>query len=294
MKELITIITPTYNRLKEITELYDSLCNQSNKNFVWIVIDDGSEDNTHTFFDKIIKSSNIKIEYYYKKNGGKHTALNYAFKKIKTKLFCVVDSDDYLIKDAIQIIKNNYDKYKNDDIFGFVYLKGYSIDNPTTVKFRDDEFVGDYILDIINKQPHGDRFEVFYTDLIKNNEFPVYKNEKFIGEGYFWNKISRNKRLVFINKVLYICDYLTGGLTRQGRKMRIMNSMGGMTHANEYIKKDYSLKLRIKNMILLQAYYYFAKEQGKEPLIIKNSFLKIICFVPGFVLYLLWKKKYYN
>lgn len=294
MKEIITIITPTYNRLKEIKKLYKSLCEQNNKLFVWIVVDDGSVDNTKSFFDEITKTSDFKIKYFYKDNGGKHTALNYAFKHIKTKLFCIVDSDDYLIADAVQTIINNYNNYKNDDVYGFVYLKGYSVDKPITVEFKNDVFVGDYIQDIINKQPHGDRFEVLYSELLKDHEFPVFENEKFIGEGFFWNELSRYKKIVFINKVLYICDYLSGGLTKQGRKMRIMNSLGGMRHAEEYIKEDYSLKIRIKNMILLQTYCWFAKKQGKKPLMINNSFLSVICFIPGFILYLYWKAKYYN
>ena len=292
MREVITVITPTYNRLKEIKKLYSSLNEQKNKDFVWLVIDDGSNDNTKSFFKNLNKSIDFKIEYYYKSNGGKHTALNYAFKKIKTSLFCVVDSDDYLAENAIQVIIDNYNFYKEKGVYGFVYLKGYSISNPITMKFKEDVFIGDYIKDIINKQPHGDRFEIFYSELLLNHKFPIFKDEKFIGEGFFWNEISRNKKIVFINKVLYICDYLTGGLTKQGREMRILNPLGGITHAQEYIKKDYCLKIRIKNMILCNTYYYFAKSQKKEPIKINNSLLKIICIVPGYILFVFWKKKY--
>lgn len=292
MTELISIVTPTYNRNKEIKSLYKSLIKQKNTNFIWIVIDDGSTDDTKKFFDKVINNSPFKVEYYYKKNGGKHTALNIAFKKLKTKLFCIVDSDDTLTNDAIQNVYEVYEQYNSKNVFGFVYLKGYTINKPVTEKFNKDIFIGNYIKDVTNKMSAGDRFEIFYSELLSNHQFPIYEGEKFIGEGYFWNDISRNKNLVFINKIIYLCDYLTGGLTMQGRKMRINNSMGGITHALEYIKKDYSIKIRIKNMILYNTYYYFAKSQKKNPEKISVSFLKIICMIPGYFLYLYWNKKY--
>ena len=96
MKEELTIITTTYNREKEIIRLYKSLCNQTDKNFIWLIIDDGSTDNTNQQIQKFQSENKIKIEYLYKDNGGKHSALNFSSDNIKTEYVLIVDSDDFL------------------------------------------------------------------------------------------------------------------------------------------------------------------------------------------------------
>lgn len=292
MKEFLTIITPTYNRVSNLNKLYETLCIQTNKDFVWLVIDDGSQDDTYKYINTIVNDNKINIKYIRKENGGKHTALNIAFDNLTTELFLVVDSDDRLTTNAVEEIYIYYNKYKNDKIGGFVFLRGYSENESITIKFKQDEFKGNYIKDIINKQPAGDRVEVFYTCLIKENRFPIFENENFIGEGYFWNRISKGFDLVFINKIIYIGEYLDGGLTKSGRKMRINNSMGGMYHALEYINNCYSLKLRIKNMILALVYRRFAAKQEKKPLKIKINILSVMCYIPSIIIYYYWKNKY--
>lgn len=293
MNKFLTIITPTYNRVNNLKKLYETLCIQTNKDFIWLVIDDGSQDDTYKYFNTIVNDKIIDIKYIRKENGGKHTALNTAFDNLITDLFLVVDSDDKLTTNAVEEIYIYHNKYKKDKIGGFVFLRGYSEDESITIKFKQDEFKGNYIKDIINKQPAGDRVEVFYSCLIKENRFPIFENEKFIGEGYFWNRISKNYDLVFLNKIIYIGEYLDGGLTKSGRKMRIDNSLGGMYHALEYINDCYSLKLRIKNMILALVYRKFALKQGKKALKIKgNILLHMLCFIPSIVLYNIWNHKY--
>ena len=106
----ITILTPTYNREKLLHKLYKSLCNQKDKDFEWIVVDDGSNDNTDEYIETIQKKADFPIRYYKKNNGGKHTALNYGCQYVKTKLVFIVDSDDTLTDDAILTIQRIYEK----------------------------------------------------------------------------------------------------------------------------------------------------------------------------------------
>ena len=258
MKEFITIITPTYNRKKEMINLYKSLVNQTYNSFRWLIIDDGSTDKTEEEIQNLSNEKNFPIDYIKKENGGKHTALNVAFENIQTEMFIVVDSDDLLTKEAIETVYKYYQKYKEEDLAGFVFLRGYSQNKSISVEFRKDEFIGNYVKDVQNKQPSGDRAEVFYTREIRDNRFPVFENENFIGEGFFWNKISKKKNMLFVNKIIYICNYLEGGLTKTGRKLRISNPLGGMEHSREFLEKEYSLKLRMKNYLLYMVYYRFA------------------------------------
>ena len=292
MKEFITVITPTYNREKNLQKLYDSLTSQTNSNFIWLVVDDGSTDNTEKVMKDFKKDNKIKITYIKKKNGGKHTALNIAFDSINTDLFFVVDSDDYLTNDAIETIFSYFKKYEDKSLAGFVFLRGYSENKSVSVKFEKDEFIGNYVKDIINKQPSGDRVEVFFSKYLFNNRFPEFENEKFIGEGFFWNKISKKHDMLFVNKIIYICEYIDGGLTKSGRKMRIKYPLSGMEHAKEYLNKEYSMKLRIKNMILYQVYYRIANKNHIKSEKLPFSILKMICFVPSLFIYYYWTLKY--
>ena len=92
---IVTVVTCTYNRSKLIGSLYDSLLKQTDKNFKWLVIDDGSSDDTCQLIDKFIDENQIEIDYIYKTNGGKHTALNYAFENIDTELLQQYEKNKY-------------------------------------------------------------------------------------------------------------------------------------------------------------------------------------------------------
>ena len=121
----ITVLTPSYNREKLLQKLYNSLRNQDCKDFVWLIIDDGSTDNTGEYINEIKGKGDFPIVYHKKKNGGKHTALNYAYQYINTTLTFIVDSDDTLTRDAISTVKDTLNKYRNEtDICGFSFLRG--------------------------------------------------------------------------------------------------------------------------------------------------------------------------
>ena len=123
-KMTVTVLTPTYNRADKLGILYNSLMSQTDKNFKWLIVDDGSEDNTSEIVSEFIKNADFEIEYIKKENGGKHTALNVGIGKITTDLTFIVDSDDYLTDDAIQSICTEHERFKdNDRICGYSFLR---------------------------------------------------------------------------------------------------------------------------------------------------------------------------
>ena len=287
--KLITIITPTYNRCEKLNFLYNSLLKQTSKNFIWMIIDDGSVDETS---DQINK--NIEIEYFKKDNGGKHTALNLAFKNLRTELAFIVDSDDVLVENAIETIENDWKKYNNkSNICGLVYKKGNYNGISISDDFKNEEFEENYNSYIINKNIKGDKAEVFKSNILSKYSFPVYPGEKFIGEGVIWSKIAHDYNMIFFDKIIYECDYLEDGLTKSGRKMRIRNPLGGMYHAEEYLLSFYSNKVRIKNAILFIVYSKFAKIRFKD-LLTRSEFkmLLVLNYLPSTLLYYNWKRKY--
>lgn len=217
---LITIFTPTYNRRKLIEKLYQSLLSQTEKNFEWLVVDDGSTDDTEKYFTQLLsKHQPFHIRYIKQKNGGKHRAINNGVKKATGELFFIVDSDDYLTENAID--KTNQWVATLDDSrewAGISGLKGYSKDS--VVGQRSE---ATYI-DAKNSERRkynllGDKAEVYFTEVLKNHPFPEIPGENFISEEIAWNAIARDGYyLRWFNEVIYICNYLEGGLTKDNFK----------------------------------------------------------------------------
>ena len=236
----LSIITPTYNRGNLLGECYKSLKEQDDYDFEWIVIDDGSSDNTREIVESFIKDAEglFKVSYTYKENGGKHTALNMGIHKANGKLTLILDSDDILTPDAVSTIKKVWQENCNLDNLGVIsFLRKYSNDNIIGDSFPKDNFLSNHIDYIVNKSIKGDKCEVVLTDVFKKFRFPEFKGEKFIGESIVWTKIAREYKTLYINKAIYITEYLEGGLTKSGRRQRLKSPLGGMALSNEYVKK---------------------------------------------------------
>lgn len=287
----LTIITPAYNRADLLPRCFESLQRQTNKNFQWILVDDGSSDNTEEVAVGF-KNANKEFEYDFikKENGGKHTALNAAADTIRGDYVLILDSDDYLTDDAVETVKNGWSKYSDDNRIGIVtFLKGASIDKPNCIALDENVPV-----DIMRYKRKcilsSDCCEVVRVELYKKYSFPVFEGEKFIAECALWNRVSMTHKCVYINKVIYICEYLEGGLSKSGRAMRIRNPLGGMyTSRLRMAKKNY-FKQRIKYGILYVCYGFFA---GMKPIdMVKENDYKVltwVCMLPGMLIYLLWR-----
>lgn len=221
-KAFISIFTPTYNRKDLIERLYQSLLQQTQKNFEWLVVDDGSTDNTEQYFsDLLTRQQLFPIRYIKQKNGGKHRAINNGVKNASGELFFIVDSDDYLTENAIEKI-NQWVATLDDTRkwAGISGLKGYS--KKSVVGQRSE---ATYV-DAKNSERRkynllGDKAEVYFTDVLKQHPFPEIPGEKFISEEIVWNAIARDGYyLRWFNEIIYICDYLNGGLTKDNSKDR--------------------------------------------------------------------------
>lgn len=290
----ITVVTPTYNRANKLKKAFDSLKKQTIKDFEWLIIDDGSIDDTENIIENFKKESNFDIFYYKQVNQGKHIALNRAFKEAKTDLSMILDSDDCLTETAVEEVLEIHKKYRdNEKIAAYVFQRG-KLNKPEeriTHIFKDEEFIDNYNTYIINKEIKGDKEEVFKTKILKNYSYPQYNGEKFVGEGVLWSKISHNYDMVFCNKAIYLCEYLEGGLTKSGRSFRMKNPQGGKYHAEEYLDKRYKNKIRIKNAILYLVYSKALKESYFKILKDrKEKFLFILAKIPSEIVYYKWKK----
>ncbi len=217
----ITIFTPTYNRFHTLSRLFKSLCNQTCNDFEWIVIDDGSSDNTENFFSSIIAKQNLfQITYKKKKNGGKHRAINDGVKIAQGRLFFIVDSDDYLTEDAVEKIlsyESTLDySHKWAGISGLKGLSKAQIVGQAEIKER--------FIDAKNTEREklkllGDKAEAYYTEILRKYPFPEFDNEKFITEEVVWNAIANDGYYIrWFKDIIYICEYLDDGLSKNRQK----------------------------------------------------------------------------
>lgn len=290
----LCILTPTYNRADHLPKLYESLTRQKNKDFMWLVIDDGSEDGTKSLIEKWKGEETFDIKYIYKKNGGKHTALNLGFDIITEQLTFIVDSDDTLTKDAVEKILESYNLVKDDKgICGLVFQRG---EKNTKIPIGDTfKTIGktNWIDMRFRDGIRGDKAEVWVTQYLNRYRFPVYEDEKFFGEGYLWCRLGEKYDVYVKNDIIYECEYYAGGLTSQGRKLRIHCPLGGMETSRLMLEKRYPMKYRLKNGILYDCYSRFAQKRMGEA--IKESgamALVVITMLPGILLYLIWNRKY--
>lgn len=211
-----TVFTATYNRAYTLKKLYDSLTNQTYKDFEWVVVDDGSTDDTESLINSFVDENLIDITHIKTQNGGKHRAINKGVSVAKGEMFFIVDSDDELPTYSLEIIDSIEKSIPMDEksnFCGVCGLKGYSIKHPVGSTFNGDT------LDItsLERDMHcisGDKSEVFYTDILKKFPFPEFDNEIFLTEAVVWNAMAFEKyKLRFFNQIVYICDYLPDGLT---------------------------------------------------------------------------------
>lgn len=288
----ITILTPTYNRAAYLPRLYESLKAQTNKDFLWLVVDDGSQDDTGALLTAY-EQGDVEIRYIRQENGGKHRALNRGIEEIESELTFIVDSDDYLPEDAVETILSYHEKYRGKQgLCGYSFLRCHGDGRVNTAYFPSEELIGTYAGVRINGGIGGDKAEVFYTRILRQYPFPVFPGEKYMPEDVVWMQMSGPYSMVHINKNIYYCDYLEGGLTKTGRRMKI-HSPRGMALRSKIYLDDPSVcrKVKGKMMLLYQIYGRFAKiPAGRLKRETKEKCLWYLCKLPSFVLYLLWRR----
>lgn len=239
----ITVFTPTFNRGYLMNKLFHSLNSQTNKHFEWLIVDDGSIDQTGELVETFKEQADFEIRYFYQQNGGKHRAINHGLDLARGELFFIVDSDDSLTDDAIEKIFNNYSGIAFDNSFaGIAFNKGFS-----KKRIVGETFEGTYIdCDNLHRGKHnilGDKAEVYRTDILKSIKFPEIDGENFMSEVVLWNEVARRGyKLRWFNDIIYFCDYLEDGLTKNSEKILFNNPVAHQMMTKELLQIDFTLK----------------------------------------------------
>ncbi len=222
----LTIFTPVYNRADLIDRLYESLSCQTNHNFIWLIVDDGSTDNLQQKVERLNKDSNFEIRYYYQKNQGKHVAHNTGVEKCDTELFFCVDSDDFLTEDAVEKILTVHKMNLSRNVLGYYFRKVDTEGDVSGGKFSiRNNVVG--LREIYYKYRFvGELAIVLKTDLIKGFSFPTYANEKFVSEKVLYNQLTSIAPMVYVDEAIYVFEYQESGYTMNSNKLLAKNPRG--------------------------------------------------------------------
>lgn len=260
---MISIVTATYNREKLLHQLYESLTQQTCQDFEWIVVDDGSNDNTLDILSTFRNEHKINMNYFYQDNSGKHIAVNNAVKNSNKQFVFIVDSDDYLPVDAIKKIKERIEEFHNltisKELAGICFLKadykgkiiGSTLEHSTVCNYLDYRY---------RYNITGDKAEIFLKNILLEFPFPEYKDEKFCPEALIWNRIAKEYDMYFCNDIVYHCEYLQGGLTSNIYKVRKNSPRATLTYYCELYNSNIPYRTKVKSLMNYWRFYYASSE----------------------------------
>lgn len=267
MEKGITVFTPIYNRAYCIERLYNSLKRQTYKNFEWIVVDDGSDDNVAQLFDRWVQEEiNFNIIYVKTKNGGKMKAVNKGVKLAEAPAFFIADSDDYITDDALELLDIWFKEIKDDNSFAGV--SGLRKIRTIDAKYEFD-FVDATNLERRKNHLAIDMAECYKTEILKKYKAPEIEGENYISPSIVWNKIAKDGyKLRWHNRVIYIGEYQPDGLSAAGPNLLVKNPIGWaqVIQLNILCKKD-------KEYEEFQYYRYIKSLKDKLPLEIIAKYL---------------------
>lgn len=283
----ITVFTATFNRSDLLVRLHESLALQTNKQFEWLIVDDGSTDNTTDVIQKLQdKTSIFSIRYFKQSNQGKHVAINKGIKEARGDYFFIVDSDDRLPKNSLSIIDKKVKKIDlNPNVAGVVGLKCFfdgsvvgsnNLKNDMVCTLFDYRYYHRFI---------GDRAEVIKTNIFKKYLFPQFKNENFVPESIVWNEIAKTYKLLFFPENVYECEYLEEGLSAKSVLLRRKNPIGTAHLYSELHRiKAVPLSFRIKANINFWRFFWMLPQKKKYLRLLKISWYLVPSFIIGSLL----------
>ncbi|SDE87840.1 glycosyltransferase family 2 protein [Epilithonimonas hungarica] len=293
MKQL-TVFTPAYNRGHLLPRLYESLINQTNQDFVWLIVDDGSSDNTQFVVSDFQNENKIEIKYIFQENQGMHGAHNTAYENINTELNTCIDSDDFMPDYAVETILEKWNSISEEDkkkYSGIVGLDAYMNGNVIGSEFSTNYTT---LEDFYLLGGKGDKKLVYRTEVMqKYPPYPIFKGEKYVGLAYKYLLADQDYKLITINKVLVIVDYQPGGSSNNMFRQYYNNPRGfaflrkqGMELSKSKKRKYIDAIHYVSSSFLSRNSKFIAESPAKT--------LTILAIPFGFILFLLVKYKNRN
>lgn len=275
----LTVFTPAYNRAHTITRTYESMLRQDCKDFIWMVIDDGSTDNTAELVREWQKRDNgFEIIYIYKENGGMHTAHNTAYENITTELNTCIDSDDMLADGAVRIIVDTWNRCDRCKYAGIVGLDA-DFDKKVIGKDFPKDLKHTTLSGYYDAGGSGDKKLVYRTDIMqKLPSYPVFGNEKYVSLGWKYQLCDQEYELIPVNEILCYVEYQPDGSSNSMLKQYLNNPQGFAFIRKENLKYIKSFKRNLIDCV----HYVSSSIIGKNKHFLSESPKKLmtVCAVP--------------
>lgn len=290
MEKTLTIFTPAYNRAHTIDRTYQSLIRQTCKDFLWLIVDDGSTDGTKNLVEGWIRENKIPITYIYQENQGMHGAHNTAYKNITTELNTCIDSDDWMPHDAVEKIINAWKEHSHEKYAGIIGLDqtadGKLIGTNFPEKLKETTLQGFY-----EAGGQGDKKLVYRTDIIKQYpEYPLFKGERYVGLAYKYMLIDQDWKLITLNEPLVTVEYQLEGSSFSMYRQYWNNPKGFAF----FRKTEMICTKSLKRQFIVCAHYVSSSIISKNWGFIKESSKKMMTIIAtplGLGLYLFIRRK---
>ncbi|MFH4875573.1 glycosyltransferase family 2 protein [Staphylococcus cohnii] len=287
----LTIFTPTFNRKHTLIRLYNSLVNQTCYDFEWLIVDDGSTDDTKSLIESF-DTKKFKIRYIYQKNSGKHIATNLGLKKANGNLFTCLDSDDWFYYNAVETIISKFKKDNN--IKGLILLDSY----------EDGSVIGDFLPEIENLnwvdlrykyKINGDKCYVFKTSIVRYMTFPQFENSKHMPPSYQLFEFSRLYKFQLANvKVKYV-EYQVDGISSKV-KLNYFVSAGNYCEYRKFAHDQLpNFKEKLKNILLYDISWISLRLKVKYRFNDKRLFISTVACLPvAYSMYIYYKINFWK
>lgn len=291
----LSILTATYNRATFLSKLYNSIIEnvEDGLEIEWLIMDDGSQDNTKEIVQKFIEEKKIEIKYNSQENQGKMVAINNLMPLVTGDLIVDCDSDDYFTKDAFKIIKEEFENTSRQGLYAICFLKEKQdgkIDG-TTFKNKTSTMFDLYF----KEKATGEKSLVYYANIRKKYKHEIENNEKFITEARMYHKMDEDYEIKCVNKAITAGEYQENGYTSNILKTFTSSPYGYYKYFEEILQKDFKGVTWNKRLYVIKHYILFvtitkANLSMKNIKNILNKTLILILFIPGKIM----SKKYIN
>lgn len=242
-----TVLTPTFNRANILPRVYESLRAQTFRDFEWLIVDDGSTDGTRG----LVESWNtwFPIRYFWKANGGQHTAINLGVREARGELTAILDDDDYCLPHALERIDYHWSRIPQPERFAGVIGLCYREDGKTLLGSEFPQaYVDTYTLRDSRRLTPVDRWGAMRTDLLRRFPYPVFPGERICDLGIIQNRIIRRYAMRYFNEPVQVHYYLADGITRRGDH-RWSNPRGALVFHWELFLADLRFGSRLKALL---------------------------------------------
>ena len=288
MKE-IAILTATYNHPARLAELYASLCAQEDRDFTWIAVDDGSRADTGALMEGFVREGRLDMIAVRQENGGKSKAVNHGLDHLtpEARAVVIVDDDETLRPDAVATVRRYLDRYAHEGCgvihFNRMNEKGEVIADPAI----DEDFFMSY-QEFKSRGRWADGYICYLTGALGSERFHIYEGEKYIAPSSLFMRVTEHSRLLWAAAVLGDTEYLEGGITKQGRRLRVRNPRGMIEYCGLMQRGGAGLKTRAAYSVQAYAYREFLTDRASADMSPFMSGAKL----PGRLLAAHWKRKF--